>query len=44
MASRMNSINDLMINGLTYALDFENKVSAECKQGQGICPASTAGI
>ena len=29
MASRMNSINDLMINGLTYVLDFENKVSAQ---------------
>ncbi len=27
MASRMQSINDLMINGLTYVLDFENKVS-----------------
>ena len=29
MASKMNSINDLMINGLTYVLDFENKVSAQ---------------
>ena len=27
MATRMQSINDLMFNGLTYVLDFENQVS-----------------
>ena len=32
MASKMNSINDLMINGLTYVLDFENKVSAQASK------------
>ena len=32
MASRMNSIHDLMINGLTYVLDFENKISSEASK------------
>ena len=29
MAEKMNTIHDLMITGLTYVLDFENKVSEE---------------
>ncbi len=32
MAEKMKSINDLMITGLTYVLDFENKVSEEAKK------------
>ena len=29
MAEKMNTIHDLMVTGLTYVLDFENKVSEE---------------
>ncbi|MDQ2844049.1 MAG: DUF892 family protein [Acidobacteriota bacterium] len=32
MAEKMQSINDLMITGLTYVLDFENKVSEQAKK------------
>ncbi len=32
MAEKMQSINDLMVTGLTYVLDFENKVSDESKK------------
>lgn len=32
MADKMNSIQDLMITGLTYVLDFENKVSEEANK------------
>ena len=32
MAQKMQTIQDLMITGLTYVLDFENKVSEEAKK------------
>ncbi len=32
MNQKMQSVNDLMIAGLTYALDFENKASEEAKK------------
>ncbi len=32
MAQKMQTMQDLMITGLTYALDFENKVSEEAKK------------
>ena len=38
MADKMRTIEDLMITGLTYTLDFENKVSAEA---QTMAQAST---
>lgn len=32
MADKMRTINDLMISGLAYVLDFENKVSEQAKK------------
>lgn len=32
MADKMMSVEDLMVTGLTYVLDFENKVSDEAKK------------
>ena len=32
MAEKMQTIEDLMLTGLTYTLDFENKVSDEAKK------------